>query len=112
VIQTENSFSDKLSGNKVRLAAGHTTSQSPAPDFLCRVIEFCEGIVSGSVPQFVKIPGDVVAPAGSLGDEMFVSWQGEGRTEFSLVAWHQRNLYETSEELVLGTNQRCTNELR
>lgn len=55
-------------------------------DFLRRVVAFCEGIVSGAVPEFLQLPGDVVAPGGSLGDEMFILWQHEGRTEFSLMA--------------------------
>jgi glyoxylase-like metal-dependent hydrolase (beta-lactamase superfamily II) len=86
VKQTEESFEDRTPDRRIQLAAGHTTSQSPAADFLHRVIDFCEGIVAGTVPEFVRIPGDVVAPGGSLGDEMFILWQDESRTEFSLMA--------------------------
>jgi hypothetical protein len=86
VKQTEESSEDRTLGRQIQLAAGHTTSQSSAADFLDRVIDFCEGIVAGTVPELVRIPGDVVAPGGSLGDEMFILWQDEGRTEFSLMA--------------------------
>jgi glyoxylase-like metal-dependent hydrolase (beta-lactamase superfamily II) len=86
VKQTEESVEERGMGKRIQLAAGHTTSQSPAADFLHRVIGFCEGIVTGTVPEFVRIPGDVVAPGGSLGDEMFILWQDKGRTEFSLMA--------------------------
>jgi len=86
VLQTEASLDEASTDTRIRLAAGHTTSQSSAEDFLRRVVAFCEGIVSGAVPEFMRLPGDVVAPGGSLGEEMFVLWQGEGRTEFSLMA--------------------------
>lgn len=86
VRQTGESFTEDPVGRHVQLAAGHTTSESPAEEFLSGVITFCEGIVSGTVPEFLRIPGDVVAPGGSLGDEIFVLWQDEGRTEFSLMA--------------------------
>ena len=86
VLQTEGSRNDASKEMRIRLAAGHTTSRSFAEGFLSRAIAFCEGIVSGAVPEFVRLPGDVVAPGGSLGDEMFVLWQDEGETEFSLMA--------------------------
>ena len=86
VLQTEPLLSDVRVDTQICLAAGHTTSQGSAESFLRRFIAFCEGVVSGAVPEFVRLPGDVVAPGGSLGDEMFVMWQGEGNTEFSLMA--------------------------
>jgi glyoxylase-like metal-dependent hydrolase (beta-lactamase superfamily II) len=86
VLQTEAPLDSASFDTRIRLAAGHTTSRSFAEDFLHRAVTFCEGIVSGAVPEFLRLPGDVVAPGGSLGDEMFVLWQGEGRTDFSLMA--------------------------
>lgn len=86
VLQTEATLDDTSTETRIRLAAGHTTSQSLAEDFLRRAIAFCEGIVSGTVPEFMRLAGDAVAPGGSLGDEMFILWQGEGRTDFSLMA--------------------------
>lgn len=86
VLQKEASLDNGSTDRRIRLAAGHTTSQSYAEGFLRRVVAFCEGIVSGAVPEFLRLPGDVVAPGGSLGDEIFILWQHEGRTEFSLMA--------------------------
>ncbi|GAB7326943.1 hypothetical protein MBLNU13_g10902t1 [Cladosporium sp. NU13] len=86
VQQTEASLGNGSADRRMRLAAGHTTSQSYAEDFLRRAVAFCEGIVSGAVPELLRLPGDVVAPGGSLGNEMFILWQDEGRTDFSLMA--------------------------
>lgn len=85
VMQTEASFDACSTGRLIQLAAGHTVSRSPASDFLHRTIAFCTEVVAGTVPEF-DIPGDAVAPGGTLGNEMFVLWQHEGRTEFSLMA--------------------------
>lgn len=77
--------SGKATGREMKLAAGHTTSQTPAVDFLRKAVSFCEDVVAGKIPILVKLPGDAVAPGGSLGDETFVWWQAEGRTDFGLM---------------------------
>ncbi|KAM0712013.1 hypothetical protein Q7P37_011107 [Cladosporium fusiforme] len=71
---------------EMKLAAGHTTSQAPAADFLRKAASFVKDVASGRVPILARIPGDVVAPGGSLGDEMFVLWQDDGKADFSLRA--------------------------
>jgi glyoxylase-like metal-dependent hydrolase (beta-lactamase superfamily II) len=86
VTQEEASLGEGPTRKQIQLAAGHTTSQTPAASFLRRLIAFCEGIVTGATPECVRLPGSVVAPGGSLGDEMFVMWNHDGRTEFSLMA--------------------------
>lgn len=76
------------SGSLVQLAAGHTTSGRPAADFLRMVVDFCRRIVAGRVDEAL-IPGDVVAPGGTLGDVMFVQWTGDEREEVALLVSEQ-----------------------
>lgn len=83
VTEAEEPLAGDGTKKQIQLAAGHTTSQSPAKDFVPRVIGFCEDVEGGKVPS-VGVPGDVVAPGGSLGDVMFRHWQAEGRPEFAL----------------------------
>lgn len=85
ITQTEASFDGCSAGRRIQLAAGHTVSKSPASGFLHRTITFCKEVIAGRVPE-IEIPGDAIAPGGTLGNEMFVLWQHEGRTEFSLMA--------------------------
>lgn len=68
----------------IQLAAGHTTSQRPAADFLLMLVTFCDDIACGKL-EAIPIPGDHVGAGGSLGDEIFVLWIGEGDTDVSLV---------------------------
>ena len=70
----------------VRLAAGHTTADAPAAVTLDNVLKFVARIAAGEVRVVVELPGDQVAPGGSLGDETFVFWQDEGDPEFSFMA--------------------------
>lgn len=77
---------DGPSAKRVRLAAGHTTSNAPAIDMLQNVQTFVERVAKGEVPIKAEVPGDGVAPGGSLGDGTFVFWQDEGEPMFSLIA--------------------------
>lgn len=70
---------------QIQLAAGHTTSQRPAAKFLRNVILFCGDISLGKL-EAESIPGDLVAPGGSLGDTMFTLWTGNEDTDLSLIA--------------------------
>jgi glyoxylase-like metal-dependent hydrolase (beta-lactamase superfamily II) len=71
---------------KVRMACGHTTSAALAVDFLERVHQYASNVAAGNVRVAAEIPGDQVAPGGSLGNDIFVLWQDEGNPEFSLIA--------------------------
>ena len=71
---------------KVLMAAGHTTSAAPAVEFLERVHQYACNVAAGKVRVAAEIPGDQVAPGGSLGSDIFVLWQDEGNPEFSLIA--------------------------
>ena len=71
---------------KVRMACGHTTSAAPAVDFLERVHQYASDVAAGKIRVAAEIPGDQVAPGGSLGGDIFVLWQDEGNPEFSLIA--------------------------
>ncbi|KAK3704485.1 hypothetical protein LTR37_013768 [Vermiconidia calcicola] len=73
-------------GNTIKLAAGHATSNVDAGAFLQSLHDFLQRVVMGFVPIIARIPGDQVAPGGSLGDEIFVFWQEDGNPEFSLIA--------------------------
>ena len=70
----------------IRIASGHTTSCAAAAEMLRNVLKFSNRIANGSVPVVAKLPGDQIAPGGSLGDEMFVFWQDDKDPEFSLIA--------------------------
>ena len=85
VLQTEDSLSDATVDVRIQLAAGHTTSARPAADFLQTVIKFCQRVVAGTVDE-VLIPGNVVAPGGSLGNVMFAQWTGEEGEDLALLA--------------------------
>jgi len=43
-------------------------------------------VADGSVTVIMEIPGNEVAPGGSLGDEVFLLWQDSGKPPFSMVA--------------------------
>ena len=70
----------------IRVACGHTTSNVPAAELLKKVIAFGQRVADGSVPVIARMPGDDVAPGGSLGDETFVLWQDSGSPPFSMIA--------------------------
>lgn len=59
----------------VRIACGHTTSNALATELLRKVIDFGKGVADGSVPLVMEVPGNEVAPGGSLGDEIFFLWK-------------------------------------
>jgi len=73
-------------GEPLRIACGHTTAGVLAADFLRRVKTYGGRIMRGEVPVVSRLPGDKVAPGGSLGEGMFVMWRDEGEPEFSLCA--------------------------
>lgn len=77
---------DGAASKRVRLGAGHTTSNALAIDMLQEVQTFVERVAKGEVPVKAEVPGDGVAPGGSLGDATFVFWQDEGEPRFSLMA--------------------------
>ena len=74
------------SEQRIRLAAGHTTSDGIAADLLQSCLNFVRRVEEGGVPVVAKIPGDQIAPGGSLGDAEFWFWQDDGDPEYSLVA--------------------------
>jgi glyoxylase-like metal-dependent hydrolase (beta-lactamase superfamily II) len=71
---------------RIRLAAGHTTSDAVASEALTSVLDFVQRIERDEVPVVAKMAGDQVAPGGSLGDAEFWFWQDPGEPEFSLIA--------------------------
>lgn len=74
-------------GHIIRLAAGHTASSAFAAPMLRTVMRFFDAIISGKVPVAGEMPGDHVAPGGSLGPDVFTLWQDdENWPDFSLVA--------------------------
>lgn len=74
------------SGHRIRLAAGHTTSDAVAGEALQSALRFVRRIEKDEVPVMAKVPGNQVAPGGSLGDVAFWLWQDEGEPEYSLMA--------------------------
>lgn len=47
------------------------------------MVTYCNDISQGTIPA-VLIPGNEIASGGSLGEEMFVWYIGEGETDVSL----------------------------
>lgn len=70
----------------IQIAAGHTTDSIPAGPLVQRCLDFTDRVVAGNVPIIARLPGDEVAPGGTLGDAIFVFWQEDGDPEFSLIA--------------------------
>lgn len=70
----------------IHLSSGHTTSGVKAKSFISDGITFIDRIVAGEVPIIAELPGDEVAPGGTLGDETFILWQDDGDPVFSLLA--------------------------
>ena len=92
-MEEQNATSDQ----RLRLAAGHTTSHAIATEVLATAIEFVHRVEKGEVPVILKVPGDQVAPGGTLGDAEFWMWQDEGEPEYSLMAPETfRKDFETS----------------
>lgn len=73
-------------GRTIRLSSGHTTAREEAKTFISEAQVFLARIMAGKVPVIAKLPGDEVAPGGTLGDEVFVYWQEDGDPVFSLLA--------------------------
>lgn len=74
------------SEERLRLAAGHTTSDAWAVEILRAASDFIHRVEKGEVPVILKIPGDEVAPGGTLGDAEFWFWHDDGDPEFDLMA--------------------------
>lgn len=78
---------DAKGGQQVRVACGHTTANVGASALIQRVNTYAGRIKPGEVPTVARLPGDQVAPGGSLGEEMFIFWQDEDEdAEFSMCA--------------------------
>ena len=76
----------KKTGKVLRLSSGHSTSGRKAKKFISDAIAYIDRIVERDVPVIAELPGDEVAPGGSLGNETWVFWQDDGDPEFSLLA--------------------------
>lgn len=76
----------KAGGKTIRLSSGHTTSGEKAKTFIADARTFISRIVAGDVPVLATLPGDEVAPGGTLGDERFIYWQDDEDAMFSLLA--------------------------
>lgn len=72
--------------SRIIAACGHTTAGIPAGKLLHNALHFANRVADGDVPIIARLPGDEVAPGGTLGDAMFVFWQDDGNPEFSLIA--------------------------
>jgi len=79
---------DQCAGGRkqIHLGAGHTTQAAPALQFIKDGREFVARVVDGDVPIIATLPGDEVAPGGTLGDENFLFWQDDGEPLFSILA--------------------------
>ncbi|KAK5169373.1 uncharacterized protein LTR77_005348 [Saxophila tyrrhenica] len=71
---------------RVKIGAGHTTAGVEAADTIKNALKFIQNVEKGKVPVIAKVPGDEVAPGGTLGDAEFWYWQADGNPEFSLLA--------------------------
>lgn len=73
-------------GVTIRLAAGHTTANAQANEFLDETQAFVDRLNRAQVPILMFCPNGEVAPGGSLGPETFIFFQDEGEPMFSFIA--------------------------